>query len=493
MLIDATASTICLSMHPEQLDEGRDGDASEGWCRRLSGPGDRSWDEREALAHTLTFACEQVYETAPDKVAALDQRLRNQRWGIFKRLRQHLYALNPSEQTKPWINDFILKHQDYDRSEYGYEFQLMVRRACQRFGTELLPKEELSRIFDTILSGPSKDSFREWLGEEFSEEKFASRQRRFHRMQLRMFEPVLFGNYLDRYRHFEVINDENISDDDYSLVGKAEGGFKSSRSPRSPEELVAMGDEEVLAFINEWDAEHRDENDWLVEITIEALADAFQTFFKDSVMPDSDRLQFWTKNRGEIERPIFVREIVDGMTDVIKGKNFERLNVSLEFCEWVLCHPDQEREDDTGNGDRSRDNPLWSSSRRAVVDLIDTCIEKEVNVPYGYQEQLINLLDTICTQFDWRLDRNKPVLINGNDQLTEAINNTRSRALECLIKLGTWLQDWDRNADLSTVMKVLENRFTTETEYPLALPERAILGANYARLLFLDRDWAERA
>ena len=490
MLIDATASMIYLSMHPEQLDEGRGGDASEGWCRRLSGPGDRSWDEREALAHTLTFACEQVYEIATDKVAALDERLRNQRWRIFKRLRQYLYALHPTEHTKPWIRDLILGHGHYGQSEYGYEFQLMVRRACQRFGTELLPKEELSRIFDTILSGPSKDSFKEWLGEEFTEEKFANRQKRFHRMQLRMFEPVLFGDYLGRFRQLEVLADEDISDDDYSLVGKAEGGVISSRSPRSPEELAAMGDQEVLAFINEWDAEHRDEENWLVEFTIEGLADAFQTFFIDSVIPNAVRLQFWIENRGEIKRPIYVRAIVDGMKDFIKSKDFERLGESLEFCGWVLSHPDQEREDDTGNGDKSKDNPFWGSSRQAVVDLIGTCIEKEVNVPYAYQEQLINLLDTICTQFDWRLDRSKPVLINGNDQLTEAINNTRSRALQCLIELGTWLQDWDTNADLRTVTSVLENRFSTETEYPLTLPERAILGANYARLLFLDRSWA---
>lgn len=491
MLIDVTASTIYQYWHPEQLEKGRENDSSEIWCRRLSGPDDRIWDEREALAHTMAFACEQVYEFSGDKVAALDEHLRNQRWRIFKRLRQHLFAKHPDEQTNPWIRDLILSHKDYDRTEYHYEFQLMVRSACEHFGEELLTKQERTIVFDTILEGPSKEKSQEWHGDTFTEELFERRRARFHRMQLRLFEKVLFGKYRDRFNEVELQDEGPIADEDYIGVGKPEGGFIEQRSPKSSDELAAMRDKRVLDFINQWEEEGRDENNWLVEITIEALAEAFQVFFRDSVMIDAERLQFWLENRGKIERPIYVRAVVDGMKNSIKSKNFDRLGESLEFCEWVLCHPDQQREEDFGNGDQSRDNPLWASSRRAVVDLIDTCTESEVNVPYSYHEQLNYLLNTICTQFDWRLDRNKPVILEGNDQLMEAINNTRSRALESLTKVGYWLKSWDETADLSMVLSVLENRFSAETKYPLTLPERAILGRNYARLISLDWDWAE--
>ena len=40
----------------------------------------------------------------------------------------------------------------------------------------------------------------------------------------------------------------------------------SRRSPLSPEELASLGDEELLAYINEWDSEHHDQDDWLVQI-----------------------------------------------------------------------------------------------------------------------------------------------------------------------------------------------------------------------------------
>ena len=308
-------------------------------------------------------------------------------------------------------------------------------------------------------------------------------------MQFRLFEKILFGHFRTRYLEVESRDGGQVSDEDYG-VGKAEGGFISTQSPRSPDELAEMGDEKVLAFLNEWDIERRDKDNWLVEITIEGLAEAFQTFFKDFVMLDVNRLKFWIKNRGEIDRPIYVRAIVDGMKDLIENKSFERLGESLEFCGWVLSHHYQEREDDIENGDKSRENPSMSSSRRAVVDLVGTCIEREVNVPYSYREQLTSLLATVCTAFDWRLDQNKPVLLSQNDQLAEAINNTRSRALEILLKLGTWMRNHDPNSNLDAVTKTLERRFSPETEHALTLPEYAILGLYYARLLSLDRAWA---
>ncbi len=489
MLIDAMAAMLGLRMHPEQREKSGDRDDSEFWCRRLDRTDTGYMDSKVNLANALTFACEQVYEKTPTSIPDLDDHLRKQRWRIFKRLRQHLLALYPTELTKPWIRDLILNHEDYGRSERYYELQEMVRSACAAFGEELLTRQERILIFKTILAGPPKEKFRKWYGEDFTEGKFELRQLHFHRMQLRLFEDVLFGDYLARFQETERQADKQISSDDYLSISDIKVGSVSAKSPKPPEQLAAMEDAELLDFINEWDAEHYDYVDQFVEITFEALVKAFQEFFTDAVLPDDGRIRFWIENRGAIARPIYVRAIVDGMKDLIESKNFERLGESLEFCEWVLCHPDQDRENYIGNEDRSRNNPLWASSRRAVVDLIDTCIKKEVNVPYAYREQLVKLLDTLCTQFDWRLDRNKPVLTNANDHLAEAINNTRSRALDSLIRLGSWMRRLDGNADLGIVTAVLEDRFTDKTEFSLTLPERAILGANYVRLLGLDETW----
>ena len=492
LLIDATASMIRLQIHREDLDKVKDKDGSEIWCRRLDKQGNDYLVSREALVNTLTFACERVFERLPDSMTILDDALRNQRWKIFTRLRHHLYALHPNEQTQPWIREAILAHEDYARWENHYELQRMIRCACEHFGATLLTEEERTYIFEAILSGPSKALFQERMGEQFTEELFSQRQHRFHRMRLRPFASVLFGKYTDYFQQLEAEADKQISDEDYSPIGETEGGLMSRRSPQSPEALANLADEELLTYINEWQEEYHDKDDWSVVINIEALAEAFQTVFKDSIIPDAGRLRFWIDNRGRIGRPIYVRAMISAMQERVKEKNFDKLNEWLTFCEWVLEHPDPEHEEGYGYklSEESRENPHWHRARRAVGDFVGACVAEDVDVPVSARGHLAKLLDILCTQFDWELDLDEPDLLNRSDQFAEAINKTRSRALESLADFGFWLRRHDSEADVSEVAAILEKRFSPETAPLLSLPERAILGQKYGSIFLLDEAWA---
>ena len=286
LLIDATANMIHLRMHQEELNQGVD--SSEIWYERFNELDIDYEDSDKTLVHTLTFACEQVYEKSPDLVVALDEALRDQQWGIFKHLREHLYAQYPNEQTKPWIRELIIEHEGYDRWEHRYEFQWMIRSACKHFSASLLTKAERAQIFDAIRSGPSKANYQawvvEWLGEEFTEERFQQRQRGFHRKQFKPFEPLLFGKYATYFQELEDKATDPISDEDYPPI-KTMGGHVSNRSPRPPKDLAFLSDEELLSYINEWnDKEFFSEGDLFVEIDIEGLAGAFQTVFKESII-----------------------------------------------------------------------------------------------------------------------------------------------------------------------------------------------------------------
>lgn len=488
ILIDATATMIRLSKYQEELDEEGEEDSSEIWCRRLNRFARNYADTKEMLVHTLIFACEKVYEKSPESIEGLDQSLRNQRWKVFKRLRQHLYALNPNEQTLPWIREFILEHKDYAKWEHHYEFQLMIRKACEHFGVSLLSEEERMAIFDAILSGPPR-------GERFPEE-FQQRQRYFHRMQLQPFARLLTGEYQNYFQELEDASDEDSpSDEDYSPVGQVKGGEVSYRSPSSPEELAGLGDEELLTYINTWQEvrpwyeEDRYEDDQWIEINIGALSDAFQTVFKDTIISDEKRLTFWLANRNQIERPVYIRAIVRATQEHVEEQHYDRLNLWFELCEWVLSHPDVER--DQGEwGDESREQPDWGSSRRAVGDFIGECLKEAMNVPFTARESLANILRLLCTQFDRQLDHDEPVLLNRNDQITEAINKTRSRALEDLVKFGLWVRRHDDTDSVIEVTTILEERFKDDAEYPLTMSEYAQLGRYYVQLWSLNQTWA---
>ena len=493
-LIDAARNMIYLRFHRDELEEIGSNDISAIWCQRVNGPSENHRESRENLVHTLTFTCEKVYEKSPESVEALDHALRTQRWEVFMRIRQHLYALHPNEQTKPWIRELILAHNDYGKWQYQFEFQRMIRLACDNFGASLLTTTEMKQILEAILNGPSEQAFRDRWGDSFSEEAFNQRKRNFHRVQLRPFERNLFGTYVDYYQEITSAEENPVTDDSYPPY-KSEGARGIVEiGPKSAEQLAKMSDEEILSFLNEWENAHYDPEEWWVKINFEGLAWAFQETFKERILPNDERLSFWLKNRERIKRPIYARAIASAMHERVTSEQFDVLDKCFDFCEWVLSHPEKsnENEDDGDHVDNSREPPGWHSSRRAVGDFVGACLKKEVNVPISERQALASLLDKLCTQYDRRLDDEEPVLLNREDQLTEAINNTRSRALEDLVDFGYWLRrnSEDEKAETPEVFAILEKRLGVECERPLTLPEFALLGLHFGRICGLSRKWA---
>lgn len=492
VLIDATSSMIRLGTHQNVLDTGLDEDYSEIWCRRLDLSDRGHHGSNEILVNTLTYACDQVFNRTPDSVEAIDQALRNQRWKVFKRLRQYLYSLHPNERTLPWIREVILAHDDYAKWEHHYEFQLMIRNACELFGPRLLNEAERVSIFDLIESGPSKEDFREWMGTQYSEEAFRQRQRYFCRKQLRPFAMLLVGEYLRYFDELETENQEKpLSDEDYSPYGAVSGGAVTYQSPKPVNELATFADEELLAYLNEWDEEHRDKDNWLVEINITALVGVFQSLFKEAIVTDEGRLAFWMAHRDNIVRPVYVAAMAKAMQEHVKEQNFDKLDQWVEFCDWILSHPDTDRRTGAPEpSDESHKLPNWGSSRRAVVDFIDVCLNKDVNAPLSARDGLAKLLEKLCTQFDWRLDRDQAVVLNRDDQITEAINNTRSRALESLINFGFWIRRYLSDDAVPEVTEYLDKRLGADAEVKLTKPEHAFLGMHFTNLCTLNKEWA---
>ena len=492
MLLDATATMIRLKFHQDYLDENSGSDLSIIWCQRVNGSSRDYQDSKESLVHALTFACEKVYEKEQKSVSALDQKLQNQRWNIFKRIRQHLYALHLNEQTKPWIREMILTHEDYDKRDHLFEFQRMIRLACENFGADLLSETEKGQIFEAILSGPSKQNFRDSAGDLFTEELFEERKRHFHIMQLRPFAAVLFGKYDEYFGELKNLKEKPITDEDYEPYESEGAKWGEERSPKSIEDLKELSDQDLLLFLNKWENVHRDPDEWWVDINFEGLAGAFQSIFKEIIVIDESRLQFWIENRDRLKRPIYVKAIVSAIHDQVKLKQFDKLDQWFDFCEWVLSHPDHPREEGINRSDVSRRHPDWQSSRRAVGDFVGMCLKEDINVPISVRQLLISLLDKLCTQYDRRLDEDEPVFLNLDNQLNEAINNIRSQALEHLVDFGYWVrrQSEDNQADTPEVFAILDKRLDSECEHVLTLPEYAILGLNYGRICDLGREWA---
>lgn len=213
--------------------------------------------------------------------------------------------------------------------------------------------------------------------------------------------------------------------------------------------------------------------------------------FKDNIAPNHERLAFWLAHRDEVARPVYVATMVKAMLEMVREKVFDNLGQWIEFCAWVLSHPDSERnEGEADPRDESRDHPDWGSSRRAVVDFIQACVNKDTEVPIHAREGIASLLQAACTQFDWRLDRDPPVLLNRDDPITEAINNTRSRGIESLVDFGFWIRRNLPADPIPEVPNILSKRLANKSDPALTRPERALLGMHFGNLCELNRDWA---
>ena len=493
-LIRAVNAMIDLGVHEDELKERKKSDYpdfSTIWCKKLNEPDSDYSDVKEILTQTLTYACEQVYKEAPEYIDKLDQKLRHCNWTVFNRLRQHLYASYPNDQTLLWIQECITDHKDYSTRKHYYEFQLMIRKACEHFGSNLLNKDEQKTIFDAIRSGPSKEDYQQHMGDQYDEGEFLQYQQQFHREQLHPFAKLLSGDLLTYFNELES-NPQNkaITDDDYLPYSRGTVGSVRYQSPKSTEDFVELTDEEILAYLNDWNDQHRDENDRLVEINFSALADTFQSLFKETIMPNGKRLSFWLTNCDKITRPIYVKAMVKAMRDIVKEKKFDDLDQWIEFCAWVLKHQDSTREEEKPEPrEESSDHPDWGSSRRAVVDLIDECVNKDTNAPIAVRGSLANLLQQACNQLDSSLDFNQRVFTNNDDPVAEGINNTRSLAIESLIHFSFWIRRHLPEDDLPELPQILNKRIAEGAEFPLTRPEYALLGIQLSNICTLNKNW----
>lgn len=487
-ILTSVAAKMCFFHHySASIDQEACNDNSEGWCPRLGKSIWRHASPEQALINVLTYACEHLYKSAPEHIEELNERLGKQPWLLFERIRQHLYAHNPSERTKPWIREMVLSHPDYAEWNYHYEFQQMLRCACEHFGEGFLSKKERTEIFDAILGGPSKDTYRNRFGDKFTEDAFQQLRRKFHRKQLRPFSSVLFGKYSDYFKEFEAESSDSISDEDYSPTPEVVSGM-TYRSPKSPKHLANLSDEELLDYINEWQGQHDIELDWTMEVNIDALSGAFCKVFIETIISDENRLNFWLKNRDRIQRPIYVRVMVDAMQENMKGKKFTHIDQWLDFCQWVISHPDSGSNKTFPFGEKYRENPNWTTSRRSVADFIKTCLTEEVDVPISARSGLANLLQGLCTQPDWTLDEEEP----DHDSLVDiAINRTRGIALENVVYFGIWVRRHDPHSAVPEIATILNARFNRRDIMPVTLPEYAILGFHYFRIAFFASTWAQ--
>jgi hypothetical protein len=179
----------------------------------------------------------------------------------------------------------------------------MVRIATEKFGDSLLSKTDLTRILDTIFNGPDKEEYKRFMADQYTEEAYAGRKRYFQLRHLTPFALVLFGKYKELYEQLCAENPKKITDDDFVAYQGGESKTGGSRSAKSVAELAAMGDGELISFLNEWEDVHRDPEQWWIDVDFNGLGIALQQL----ITATPKRFLDWGERWQELKRPVYFR------------------------------------------------------------------------------------------------------------------------------------------------------------------------------------------
>ena len=88
-----------------------------------------------------------------------------------------------------------------------------VRIAVERYGDRLLSHDEQQKIFDAILNAPNKENYKQFMAEQFTEERYRARQDYFQLRQFKPFARLLFGNYAERYSSLLAAAPRELTDE----------------------------------------------------------------------------------------------------------------------------------------------------------------------------------------------------------------------------------------------------------------------------------------
>lgn len=499
ILIKALERLIPL-MYPDNTEESGD-DHSEAWCARVDKSESLHKDAEKELVHTLTYTCKKIYDRRPELIPALDDRLRKTNWLIFKRIRQHLYAeyLNTGTVSTEWIREFVCARNDYGEYNHHYEFQRMLRIACEATGGDLFSRDELTQYFDAILSGPNEqkfiEGFRSWNNEDPPEGAFSQRQAHFHRSQFRPFKEVLFEQYKAHYDKLEADATDEITDDDYYPM-LMKGGMVHYRSPVNSTDIESMSNEELFQYLQDWNSPDRiySSKDEPVEITHGALAIDLKNHFAKTISGDRERTLWWLDKAKEFTRPLYCGAIVDALAELVESGKHDYLRESFDFCNWVLSNgdpvPQHNWEEDREDADPEKKS--WSNCRTAVLGFAAKCLTGKAGLSQDWRKQIFSVYEHLCTGPDIMLEKkqDRAETANAHSLVSTAINRTRSRALEDLFDYTNWVRKAaGSKCEVQEVIETIDRRISANP--PLTNVERVLLTMHFGNLRWLDEKWAE--
>lgn len=423
----------------------------------------RQYEVVDLLVDAVRDAALGIVRTDPAQAAATVSALERRDLAIFRRIA--LFVLGSVPAASPELNEERLRQRNtFDHWHREPEYIRLLQAAFDRLSPA--GKDE---VLGWIEQGPSREPY-----EPKTEEEFASIKRSWQRSRLKTLQGQLDDRWLQRLGPVEESEPATDSLDD-------EGGWVGPSSPRSSDELTNLAPEDLVEFLRTWRPKsgwHESSPEGLGRVLTEAVT-------KEPILIAQQARLF----RGL--EPTYIRSLLRGLEEALKGeKKFEWSGV-LDLCEWVVAQP---REEERGRDDWNRD-PGLSWSRKAAASLIAKGMDSESNrLPTHAREQVWRILEPVTWDPDPSAERDADR--DDEDAFQVAINSVRGEGMIAVVRYAVWVDRHAREATgnapgmagMPEVERNLSEHLDFDREPSPAV--RSVLGKAFPVLHWLDSRWA---
>jgi hypothetical protein len=389
-------------------------------------------DAREALIDAIRDSAELIAATDPDRVLAL----LDDEQPILRRIALHVLRVSDAPALVSAARAVLVDRAAFDDVESHHEYALLLAAS---FG-KLVPEDQAT-ILGFIDDGPAYDN------ETWSDEDRTRYGEHWQRDRLSLIADALPPGWDARYADLVARRGEADHPEFQSYMTS----FSGPTSPIESDALAALGDDELLEFLQTWTAPDgfgEPSEDGLARTTSQVVA--------------ADPERFARLAAGAAELPARqLRAVLHGLDEAVRAqRSIGEWTGVVSLLEHALT------------GDRDM--------RQGAAWLLRTAVHAQA-IPIEHRERVWGLLLDLAADPDPTPEREASWGPAGGIEL----NSIRPVALDAACDYAAWVLT-NKAAD-----RVPELREVLDRALGAADADGTVLGGRFANLFAIDREWAE--
>lgn len=435
----------------------------------------------DALVTAVRDAAAQIARSDPGSIPTLVQNLEKRRWQVFHRLALHLISEFP-DQAPELAAERLGDRKRFDDAGLHHEYAVLAQKCFAA-----LPEEDKRKILNWVDEGPDlagyKSSREERTGRRLKDEDVERYGRLWRRDQLALFSGNLPPEWARQYE--ELVAEFGVAEHPEFVVYSS-AAWASTPSILGPEEIQAMGVQEIVSFMKSWQPSggfmSPSSEDLGRELTAAVASDPKRFAVEAGLF------------RGL--HPDYVSGLICGLRDAARAKNSFPWRPVLNLCHWVV-----DQSDGVSDEERAQLGQQWRWSRELIADLLSYGIsESTIEIPFELRSMVWEILEPLTEDPDPTPDTEAAYTGSIAGFYGLSINSTRGQAMHAVVRYALSVRkhieqqatDKEEIARgfqiMPKVQAVLDHHL--DTEHDPARSIRAVYGRFFPWLVLLDPDWA---